>query len=180
MLTSLRLYRLLLLLLFLLLINNYLFCHNVNVMEIFFINYFVLCRSSWWSCCYCWFRYHFMNNIESISLVLKVMQSIFLKSIRDANVNTCWWKNSMNFIEHLFCVCRTSISTYYWIKGTFVNNSIKTTIIKSSHWTNIHLLVSESWVLHFINFTHVICNIVRDINASYVLILLIKHFFRKS
>jgi len=85
----------------------------------------------------------------------------------------------MNFVEHLFSIWPTSVTTKDGIERAFVNDSIEHSIFKA-HLTNVHLLVSKCWILLTVQVLHLFDDGERDVHVCNVLVPLIKHFFRKS
>ena len=111
------------------------FLHYVDIVEILFILVF-MSNYSW--CWNCWFS-NFMRSISPVKfLFLEVTESLFWKTIRNTNIDSCWGKNSINFTKHLISIGSWSISTKHRVKSSLINNSIEGSVLILQA-TNIHL-----------------------------------------
>ena len=122
---------------------------------------------------------HLVGDLPLEVAASKVRHSKLIFAEGHADEDAIWFEDSMNLGEHLRSVWSSTIAAAYWVKGTFIDDAIKSTILelKLSH---IHLLVGHVWDCLLILLNHLLDHGKGDINISDLLVSIFIHFFRKT
>ena len=151
--------------------------HDVHPVEVFLIFLLVRyhCRSR-----DRWLGNHVVQHGPIVLLLVEVRHAWLFDAVRNANVNSVWRQNAVNFVQSLLRIWTAAISAKDWVKSALIDYCVEGTVLKVAHRADVHLLVGKRWVLFPIEFSHLLDHGCWDINVGYVLEAVVEHFFREA
>lgn len=124
--------------------------------------------------------HHVVQHGPVVLLLVEVRHARLLDAVRNADVDSVWRQNAVDFVQSLLRVRAAAVAAEDGVEGALVDDRVEGAVLEVAHVAHVHLLVGESGVLLAVELCHLLDHGGGDVDVGYVLEAVVEHFFGET